>query len=63
MTIKEPENQVKIQPTDIVSGRLYLKLIEEYKEYDKQQKEYISQLELRISTLHKLLMMRLLEML
>lgn len=55
MTIKEPKNQIKIQPTDIVSGRLYLKLIEDYKEYDKQQKEYIHDLECKIISLSKAL--------
>lgn len=48
MTIKEPDRQFKILPTDVVSGRLYLKLIEDYKEYDKQQKEYISSLERKV---------------
>lgn len=35
---------MKILPTDLISGALYLQLVEEYKEYDKKQKKVIHQL-------------------
>lgn len=52
---EEPCNQFKIQPTDVVSGWLYLKLIADYQEYDKRQKEYILSLENRISEMMEIL--------
>lgn len=50
MRIEEPKT-MKIQAADVISGSLYLKLIADYQEYDKRQKEYISSLESRISDL------------
>lgn len=32
---------MEIRPTDVISGALYLKLVNDYKEYDRRQKEII----------------------
>ena len=57
MTMSEREYPANksVQPSDIISGRLYLKLIADYKEYDKRQKEYIHELESKIISISKAL--------
>lgn len=54
MRIDEPK-PMKIQASDVISGSLYLKLISDYREYDKRQKEYILSLESRVSELMEVL--------
>lgn len=48
MKTKKP---VKIQPSDIVSGSMYLKLLNDYKIYDSLQKEVITNLRKEVSYL------------
>lgn len=40
-----------IRPTDVISGTLYLKLVNDYKEYDRRQKEIIYDQQQRIKFL------------
>lgn len=40
-----------IRPTDLISGKQYLKLIEDFKAYDERRKERISELENELSRL------------
>ncbi len=40
-----------IRPTDVISGALYLKLVNDYKEYDRRQKEIIYDQQQRIKFL------------
>lgn len=51
MKPKEPLPDCKIRPTDLVSGVLYLKLIEDYKAYDKEQKKLIRKLQDKLNNL------------
>lgn len=48
--IIEPE-AMSIRETDVVSGWMYLKFLEDYKEYDKKQKDLIFRLKDRIGEL------------
>lgn len=41
----------QIQPNDIISGATYLKLINDYQQYDKKQKDFIYSLKKRIELL------------
>lgn len=41
----------KVSPTDLISGEMYLKLINDYKEYDKRQKAKIEKLQNRVDIL------------
>lgn len=36
---------IRIGPNDVIKGSMYLKLIEDYKAYDKRQKEIIKRLQ------------------
>lgn len=40
-----------IRPTDVISGALYLKLVNDYKDYDRKQKEIIYDQQKRIEFL------------
>ena len=40
----KPKNNDSIRQTDVISGALYLKLIEDYKQYDNKRKNYINSL-------------------
>lgn len=51
MKPKEPLPDCKILPTDTVSGALYLKLINDYKAYDKEQKKLIRKLQDKLNNL------------
>ena len=42
---------VKINPSDLISGEQYLRFIADYKEYDKKQKELIESLRKEIEML------------
>lgn len=42
---------MEIKPTDIISGRLYLKLISDYREYDLRQKKIIEKLRQKVELL------------
>lgn len=42
---------MEIRPTDVISGALYLKLVNDYKEYDRRQKEIIYDQQQRIKFL------------
>ncbi len=35
------EDIVKIKPSDVISGAMYLKLVSDYREYDRKQKDMI----------------------
>lgn len=52
--IIEPED-MRIRETDVVSGRMYLKFLEDYKEYDKMQKDRIWHLKDRIAELEEVI--------
>lgn len=52
--MSEPE-AMKIQETDVVSGRMYLKFLGDYKEYDKKQKDRIWHLKDRIAELEEVI--------
>ena len=43
--------QMNIKPTYIISGKLYLKFIEDYKRYDQRQKDLIHKLRKKIEFL------------
>lgn len=42
-----------IQPTDLISGAQYLKLLNDYKAYDKEQKKVIRKLQDKVNYLTK----------
>ncbi|WP_290379901.1 hypothetical protein [uncultured Duncaniella sp.] len=42
---------MEIHPTDVVSGAMYLKLLNGYKDYDRKQKEIIQEQQKRIEFL------------
>ena len=39
-----PKSKISITSSDVISGSLYLKLIEDYKQYDNERKKYIKSL-------------------
>ena len=39
-----PKSKISITPSDVISGSLYLKLIEDFKQYDNERKKYIKSL-------------------
>ena len=39
-----PKSKVPITSSDVISGSLYLKLIEDFKQYDNERKKYIKSL-------------------
>lgn len=43
---------ININPTDTISGEFYLKLLNDFKKYDQQQKKYISDLRNEIEILN-----------
>lgn len=42
---------MEIKPNDIISGALYLKLIQDYRKYDRKQKDLIASLQSKIDFL------------
>lgn len=46
-----PKSKISITPSDVISGSLYLKLIEDFKQYDNERKKYIKSLHDQIENL------------